>query len=120
MMDMQFSPFDNKVFISTAPQCECVVDLDTDTYSDVIIAEARNSKAAWDCTSSSRTLVYHVCALNQMFLLLDMDRSEPIFFNYHIWYEKPCNVYHLPANDQLMIAARNGIYLFDASVMRQD
>jgi hypothetical protein len=58
-----------------------------------------------------------------MFLLLDMERGEPIFYNYHIWsdyYDKPCNVYHIPASDQLMITAWNGIYLFDASVMKKE
>ena len=121
LVDMQFSPFSNKVFISAAWRSVCVVDLDTDTYSVVILDDSRKSKAAWDCTSSSRSLVYHVCANNQMFLLLDMDRGEPIFFNYHIWwYRKPCNVYHLPEKDQLMIAAWDGIYFFDASVMKKE
>ena len=123
LVDMQFSPFGNKVFISAAPRSVCVVDLDTDTYSVVIMGDARDSKAAWDCTSSSRSLVYHVCGFNHMFLLLDMERGEPIFYNYHIWsdyYNKPCNVYHLPASDQLMITAWNGIYLFDASVMKKE
>ena len=116
---MQFSPFSNKVFISAAPWSECVVDLDTDTYSPVTTVEARDSEAAWDCTSSSRSLVYLIT--DQYFFLLDMDRGEPIFFNYYsIGSLQPCNVYHLPANDQLMIAAYNGIYFFDASVLKKD
>lgn len=119
MMDMQFSPFSNKVFISAAPGSECVVNLDTDSYSKVILAEARDSEAGWDLASNSRSLVYHVCGTDNLFLLLDMDKGEPIFFNYHIWFFKPCNVYHIPNTDQLMIAAGGGLYFFDASAMKQ-
>lgn len=119
LMGMQFSPFSNKVFISAAPWSECVVDLDTDTYSPVVVlVEARDSKAGWDCTSSSRSLVYHIT--DEFFFLLDMDRGEPIFFNYYMGPTQPRNVYHLPANDQLMIAAWNGIYFFDASVLKKE
>ena len=42
LVDMQFSPFGNKVFISAAPRSVCVVDLDTDTYSVVIMGDARD------------------------------------------------------------------------------
>lgn len=119
LMGMQFSPFSNKVFISAAPWSECVVDLDTDTYSKVIVlVEARDSEAAWDCTSSSRSLVYHIT--DEFFFLLDMDRGEPIFFSYYIGPSQPCNVYHLPANDQLMLATWDGIYFYDASVLKKD
>lgn len=118
MMNMKFSPISNKVFISTAPGSECVIDLDTDSYSKVILAEARDSEAGWDLTSNSRSLVYHVCTTDYLFLLLDMDKGEPIFYNYHIWSSKPCNVYHIPDTDQLMIAA-GALYFFDASAMKR-
>lgn len=118
MMDMQFSPMSNKVFISTAPGSECVIDLDTDSYSEVIEAEARNSKAAWDRSSSGHSLVYHVCSIGNFLLLLDMDRGEPIFFCYQDWNSTLCDIYHLPATDQLIVATSKGIYLIDASVMK--
>ena len=120
MMEMQFSRLTNKVFISTAPACECVIDLDTDTYSKVFPAEARNSKAAWDYSSSERSWVYQVCASDRSFLLIDMDRSEAGFFCNHIWYDTPCNIYHLPTSDQVIVAAIDGIYVFDASWMKKE
>ena len=120
MMDMQFSRMTNKVFISTAPSSECVINLDTDTYSKVFPAEARNSKAAWDYSSSQRSWIYQVCALNRCFLLIDMDRNDAIFFCNHIWYNTPCNIYHLPTSDQVIVAAINGIYVFDASRMKRE
>ena len=118
MMDMQFSRLTNKVFISTAPRCECVINLDTDTYSKAFTAEARDSKAAWDYSSSQRSWVYQVCAFDRRFLLIDMDKNDAVFFCNHIWYDTPCNIYHLPTSDQVIVAAMNGIYVFDASKMK--
>ena len=119
MMDMQFSRQTNKVFISTAPGSECVIDLDTDTYSQVFPAEARNSKAAWDYSSSERSWIYQVCASDRSFLLIDMDSSEALFFCNHIWYDTPCNIYHLQTSDQVIVAVKNGIYIIDASRMKK-
>ena len=119
IMDMQFSRLANKVFISTAPACECVIDLDTDTYSEVFPAESRNSKAAWDYSSSQRSWVYQVCALDRHFLLLDMDKSGAVFYCDHIWYDTPCNIYHLATPDQVLVATMDGIYLLDASRMKE-
>ena len=48
LMDLQMSPFANKAFICTAPGSECVVSLEPVSYSEVLEAEARDSKCAWD------------------------------------------------------------------------
>lgn len=118
MVDMQFSRLANKVFVCTAPGSQCVIDLDTDTYSEVTEAEARSSRAAWDYSSASRSWVYQVCSLDQHFLLLDMDKADCIFFANHIWYDKPKNVCHLASTDQVMVAADNSIWLLNADVMK--
>ena len=118
LVDMKLSPFDEKVFISTAPGSQCVVSLgQTVSYSEVIEAEARLSKAAWDKLSSDRSLVYQVCGLDGSFLLLDMDRADCIFYGYHKWNEL-LDVIHLPANDQVAVIAHDGIWLFDAAYMK--
>lgn len=120
MMDMQFNSWNNKVFICTAPGSQCVIDLDTNTYSEVTEAESRFSKAAWDNSNSDRSWVYLVSSFSRYLLLLDMDHADCIYYNRHIWYDTPRNVYHLSATDQVMVAVTDGIYLFDASTMKKD
>ena len=115
MMSMVFHRYCNRVFIATAPACQCVVDLDKMSYSEVTDAEARGTKAAWDYSDHSRNLVYYVGG-QWKFLLLDMDKANCIYHADCVWNgDDICSIDHLEKTDQILIThLLEGVYLISA------
>ncbi len=119
LMELQFNRMNNKALFVTAPGSQCVVDIDAQTYSNVMLAEGRSSRAEWDYSDNERSLVYLASALNHYFLLLDMDESDCLFYCAHIWNNTPLGIYHFPSTEQLIVADGDGIYFFDAAEIKK-
>ena len=115
LMELQFNRMNNKALFITAPRCQCVVDIDAQTYSDVTLADGRMTRAEWDYSDNERSLVYMASASSLYFLLLDMDNADYLFYCSHIWWSTPLGIYHFPATEQLVVAVGDGIYFFDAA-----
>ena len=115
LMELQFNRMNNKALFITAPRCQCVVDIDAQTYSDVTLADGRMTRAEWDYSDNERSLVYMASAWSLYFLLLDMDNADYLFYCSHIWWSTPLGIYHFPATEQLVVAVGDGIYFFDAA-----
>lgn len=119
MATMLYHRYRNSVFIATAPACQCVVDLDNLSYSEVTDAEARGGvKAAWDYSDPSRNLVYYVGGVDKKFLLLDMDIADCLYFN-RCYLTELCTVDHLVKSNQvLMTDLYQGVYIVSADGMK--
>ena len=123
---MLYHRYRNSVFIATYPGCQCVVNLDDMTYSEVTGAESRGALAAWDYSDPSRNLVYFVGGFadpqidQHQFLLLDMDKADCIFRSYCIWNDDNlCSIVHIVNSDQLLIVDRyQGLYFLPAFEMK--
>ncbi len=111
MMTMQFHRSRNKVFISTAPACQCVIDLDKDTYTKTTPAEARGTAAAWDYTDADRNLVYFVGGLDNNFLLLDMDIANALYYQHCKWNDDIIGLYHLATAKRVLVIDYTDLYL---------
>ena len=120
LVDLQMSPFANKAYICTSPGSECVVGLDPLSYSEVIIMEARDSKCAWDEAMKERDYVYQVCGYDGFFELFDMTAGNTIFGANHrfIGGNEAKNCHFLPATDQLVVSALDGVWVFDAAAIK--
>lgn len=111
MMNMVFHRSRNRLFVSTAPYCQCVVDLDNDSYSEVLNAESRGAMAAWDYTDPSRNLIYFAGGLDYVFLVLDMDKPDYAYYQKCIWNDDICSINHLVKTNQVLITSLDGVYL---------
>lgn len=104
MVTMQFHRSRNKVFISTAPACQVVINMDDDTYTKTTPAESRGAASAWDYSDPDRNLVYLVGGLDKKFILLDMDRSDAVYFQYCSWgADEICGLYHLVKTNRVLV-----------------
>ena len=121
LMDLQMSPFANKAFFCTAPGSQCVVGLDPLSYSEVCEIEARGAKCAWDATMKERDYVYQVCTYDGYFELFDMTEGDCIFASCHRFFgSNEAKICHfLPASDELVVSALDGVWLFDAKRFRE-
>lgn len=120
LMDLRMSPFANKAFICTAPGSECVVSLEPLSYSEVLEVEARDSKCAWDEVVTDRDYVYQFCAYDGYMQLYDMTAGRCIFGARHRFVGNSAakNCHFLPATDQLVISALEGVWVFDAAALK--
>lgn len=109
MVTMQFHRSRNKMFISTAPACQCVINLDNDTYTKTTPAESRGAASAWDYSDPDRNLVYLVGGLDNKFILLDMDRSDAVYYQHCSWgYDEICGLYHLVKTNRVLVIDNKG------------
>ena len=112
MTNMVFHRSRNRLFVSTAPYCQCVVNLDNDSYSEVFNAESRGAKAAWDYTDPSRNIIYFAGGIGSVFLVLDMDKPDCVYYQECIWgSDDICTIDHLATTNQVLITSLDGVYL---------
>ena len=117
MVNMVFHRSCNRLFVSTAPYCQCVVNLDNNSYSEVLNAESRGAMAAWDYTDPSRNLIYLAGGLDNVFLVLDMDKPDYVYYQNCIWGDDDIRaINHLVKTNQVLIASMYGVYLLSPRI----